>query len=375
MITKILLISNYPPDKQESMRRYAEGLSRDLSERGVPNEIWLPPVILGTYINNTHSGIGKYLGYFDKYVLAPIFLLLLRLKNLRSSVNYHICDHSNAPYRFYLPKAYTGITCHDVLAIRGALGYEDAYCPATGMGVLLQKWILSNLSKIPRIAAVSQFTLDQLLELATPQKSFNWAVVYNTFNAEFTPMNRAEARTLLEQFCIPHNEPFIFHIGSQLPRKNRKMLIEMFARSDRFKGKIVYAGQPIDPKLLAVIKEYKLEDQVLEIVKPNHNELVALYSLCHAFVFPSFSEGFGWPIIEAQACGAPVITSALDPMQEVGGQAALYANPNNPDDFASAIDRFQQTDLREEYIALGFQNIKRYGKEEIINHFLDLYKA
>ena len=284
---KFLLIANYLPDKQESMRRYAENLARDLSAKGVKTTIWFPPVCFGRLLSSTQHGLGKYLAYIDKYILAPVALLLKRIRFIGTPVKYHICDHSNAPYRFYLPKAHTGITCHDVLAIRGALGYEDAYCPATGMGVFLQKWILRNLSKIPRIAAVSQFTLDQLLELATPQKSFNWAVVYNTFNAEFTPMNREEARTLLEQFCIPHNEPFIFHIGSQLPRKNRKMLIEMFARSDRFKGKIVYAGQPIDPKLLAVIKEYKLEDQVVEIVKPNHEELVALYSFCLLYTSPS----------------------------------------------------------------------------------------
>lgn len=375
MIKKIILISNYTPDKQESMRRYATSLSGDLSDFGVINEIWFPPIVFARLISNTNAGLGKYLAYLDKYLIAPFVLLVLRLKNQGSQVYYHICDHSNAPYRFYLPKARTGITCHDVLAIRGALGYEDAYCPATGMGVILQKWILRNLTKIPRIAAVSEFTLNQLLELARPQQGYIWTVVYNTFNADFYPMKREIALAVLEGYDLPFDTPFILHIGSKLPRKNRSMLVKMVAEARKFKGNLIFAGQPIDAGLAAVVQEQGLEERVFEIIKPPHEALVALYSLCNAFVFPSFSEGFGWPIIEAQACGAPVITSALNPMQEVGGQAALYANPHNSTEFASALDLVQNQEVRERHIQAGYLNIKRYEKEEIINRFLDLYQA
>lgn len=358
------------------MRRYSEGLSRDLTEHGVNNTIWLPPVIFGKFATNVHEGIGKYLTYFDKYLIAPVLLLLLRLRNVGSSVNYHICDHSNAPYRLYLPRRRTGITCHDVLAIRGALGYEDAYCPSSGMGVLLQKWIFSNLSKISRVACVSQFTLNQLLELAKPQPGYIWSVVFNTFNADFYPMKREDALAVLEGYNLSFfDTPFILHIGSKLARKNRSMLVKMVAEARKFKGNLVFAGQPIDSGLSAVVQEQGLEERVFEVIKPKHEALVALYSLCNAFVFPSFSEGFGWPIIEAQACGAPVITSALNPMQEVGGQAALYANPHDSTEFASALDLVQNQEVRERQIQAGYLNIKRFEKEEIINRFLDLYKA
>jgi len=375
MVMKFLLLANYLPDKQESMRRYAQNLSKDLSDMGITNMIWYPPVFFGKYVSNTQTGLGKYLAYIDKYMLAPIALLLNRLHNTGTKFKYHICDHSNAPYRFYLPRKRTGVTCHDVLAIRGALGHEDAYCPATGMGVLLQKWILRNLAKIPRIAAVSQLTLNQLKELATPLQSYKWNVVYNSLNADFYPMDKEIARTKLKHLDLDLDKPFILHVGSKLPRKNRSMLVKMVAQAREFTGAVVFAGQPIDPDLSRVIHEYELEDRVFEVIKPDHEALVALYSLSIVFVFPSFSEGFGWPIIEAQACGTPVITSALDPMQEVGGEAALFANPYNTDEFASALELVQNQKIRERHILSGYKNIKRFEKDQIINRFLDLYQS
>ena len=370
-----MLIGNYLADNQESMQRYAESLSNDLTTYGIKNLIWTPPVVFGKLVPQTKRGFGKYLAYIDKYLIATVSLLFLRIKNFNQKPIYHICDHSNAPYRFYLPRTRTGITCHDVLAIRGALGYEDSHCPATGLGVVLQKWILHHLKKIPRIAAVSQFTLLQLKELAQPKTGFRWEVVYNTFNGDFFPMGKEVSLYRLKNLKLPLEVPFILHVGSQLARKNRSMLIEMVAESKTFKGNIFFAGQSLDSQLVESITEAGLNDRVYEIYRPDHKDLVALYSSCFAFVFPSFSEGFGWPIIEAQACGAPVITSALDPMQEIGGNAVVVANPYKSSEFASALDSLQNEALRKQHIQAGYQNIKRFEKSLLVKRFLDLYKS
>src|SRR5690606_21484309 len=125
-------------------------------------------------------------GYIDKWLLFPLVVRwrLLKKSNNSSSVFYHICDHSNAPYLKYLPKDRSGITCHDVLAIRGALGYADAYCSASGMGKILQKWIFRNLINAKKLVCVSQHTLSQLEELSelNTVKDKNWKVILNAFN-------------------------------------------------------------------------------------------------------------------------------------------------------------------------------------------------
>src|SRR5690606_30874322 len=110
------------------------------------------------------------------------------------------------------------------------------------------------------------------------------------------------------------------------------------------------AGQKISDKLQKAIEKHGLQSRVISVVKPNHMELVALYSACTAFVFPSYSEGFGWPVIEAQACGAPVIASNIAPMQEVCGQGAQLVDPDDAIGFAEALLNLQDPDVRAKWI-------------------------
>ena len=92
-------------------------------------------------------------------------------------------------------------------------------------------------------------------------------------------------------------------------------------------------------------------------------------------IFPSYSEGFGWPIIEAQACGAPVITSNKAPMMtEVGGNAALYADPNDTDSFVNQFQKLKNKEFRAEVIRLGFENAKRFNFDNTINQYINLIK-
>ncbi len=101
---QIILIRNYLPDKQESMRRFADMLEQGYREEGVEVTNWIPIVLFGKLAATTLSGIGKWLGYIDKWILFPIVLLSRRasLSN-ESNTFYHICDHSNSPYLGYLP--------------------------------------------------------------------------------------------------------------------------------------------------------------------------------------------------------------------------------------------------------------------------------
>jgi glycosyltransferase involved in cell wall biosynthesis len=143
---------------------------------------------------------------------------------------------------------------------------------------------------------------------------------------------------------------------------------------DSWDGIVCFAGQKIDSKLEGLINEYALQDRVVLIEKPSHEVLVALYNGCEAFVFPSFSEGFGWPLIEAQACGAPVIASALNPMIEVCGGAALHADPNGPDEFVKAFKLLKDSGVRGDLIRQGLKNCERFNKEDKVNAYLEFYE-
>ena len=375
---RIIFIGNYAPDKQESMLRFTQFLYRGFKDAGYDCEIWQPPVVMGRSFRDTASGISKWVGYIDKWVLFPIVLLWrLRDKAFQGpETRFHICDHSNAPYLKYLPRDHTGITCHDVLAIRGALGFRDAYCPATATGKILQRWILSNLRKARLLAAASKLTLSQLEILSghLGAEKRDWRIIHLGFNDDFRPMGQLERNELLTRVDVDPHIPFILHVGSDQLRKNRKMLIDMTASlGNSWNGMICYAGQAADENLLSHAESLGLRHRVISVVSPEHKTLVALYSACYAFIWPSFSEGFGWPLIEAQACGAPVISSNLEPMPEVSNGTALHVDPTKPEQFAEAFLKLKDEKLRAELIRRGLENCLRFKPDKMINAYLALH--
>src|SRR4051794_37475486 len=117
--TQIILIGNYPTDNLESMDRFAQMLLHEFRKAGIKIEIWYPKIFFGAYAKSTIAGLGKWLGYIDKWIISPV--ILRRYVRKRTSGNdniyFHVCDHSNSPYLKYLPSNSSGVTCHDVIAI------------------------------------------------------------------------------------------------------------------------------------------------------------------------------------------------------------------------------------------------------------------
>lgn len=380
-MTKIILIGNYILDKQESMQRFATMLEQGFIAEGILTEIWKPKVYFGQSFLNPYSGLGKYLNYIDKWLLYPLVLIwrIKIQKHGNENIHFHIADHSNAPYLKYLPTHKTSITCHDVLAIRGAMGFPDAYAQTSKIGKFYQLWIFSHLKTAKRLAAVSHFTLGQLNNLnieakADQAKENKWTVIHNAFNAPFKPIPKNDAHRLLKDLGFKTDIPFILHVGTSHPRKNRIFLLKVLKELESsWEGTLCLAGMPLDTKFLEEAKRLNLQHRIFSVVKPDHDHLVALYNAADAFMFPSLSEGFGWPVIEAQACGTPVIASNFQPMPEVSGGAALHEHPDNPRGFANAFLSLKEEPLRNRLIEKGFNNIKRFEVHQMISEYLKLF--
>lgn len=359
------------------MIRFATLLQNGFSKANVLSEIWWPSNSIVSAKKNTGSGILKWIGYFEKYISFP-FILKRRIKQIQQinpNVKFHICDHSNAPYLKYLPVNHTSITCHDVIAIRGSMGYPDSFQPSTSMGKFLQKWIFGYLKKAPSIAFVSQHTFNQFASMLAPPFILNYKhrVIHNAFNNDFGPMDKVKAMGLLSAEGVVCSQPFILHVGSGSIRKNRSLLLEMGSLlQDSLPLNICFAGEELDKQLLDHAAVLGITNKVVSVVKPNHQILVALYSLCEAFIFPSLSEGFGWPLIEAQACGAVVIASNTAPMPEVSGGAALHFDPAEPKDFADGFMALQNKEFKEDLKIKGFKNIEKFNVAGMAEAYLKL---
>ncbi|MDM4018936.1 glycosyltransferase family 4 protein [Roseiconus lacunae] len=369
---EVILIGNYPLDRQESMERFAVLLHRELTDRGIEVKHWRPIAVLGRVATSTTSGYGKWLGYFDKWLFFPLVLFLRRW--FHPQAHFHVCDHSNAPYLRSLPSKHSSITCHDVLAVRAAEGFTDTYCQTSSVGRFLQRWIKKHLLQADRLVAVSNQTMSHLHEFEPTSNTERWRVIHLALNNNFHPVSQTQQRQLLAPYGLGGDRSsFIMHLGSSLQRKNREMLIDMVSHlGETWGGKICFAGAPVETALRERARELGVEDRIVEITKPSHDVLLALYSSCDAFVFPSFSEGFGWPVIEAQACGAPVISSDVAPMPEVSGGTALHASPTDAEAFAEHLLSLQDRDVRHRVVEEGFENVKRFAPKVMIDAYVQM---
>ena len=189
---KVLLLGNYVNDGQESMQRFAAFMAQGLTQAGHEVRLLRPPSIVGQ-LRPSARRLGKWLGYVDKFGSFP---LVLRSAIKRADL-VHICDHSNSFYTKYLKSVPHLVTCHDLLAIRSALG-EIPQNQTGWTGRQLQRLILEGLTAAQHVACVSEATRRDLLRIAgIPERRVSR--VYNSLNYPYSPMEEHEAASRLRK--------------------------------------------------------------------------------------------------------------------------------------------------------------------------------
>ena len=378
---KIILIGNFLPDRQESMLRFEQALAGGFSARGLPVETWRPEPFFVRWVREYHySGFPKYLGYLDKFVLFPR-TLRKRLRTSPPGAVYHIVDHSNALYAPHLRKVPLVVTCHDLLQVRSALG-EFPQNSLTRSGQKYQHWILECLRNLRCAACVSEKTRADLLRL-TGLPADATHVISNGLNFPFHPLPAMSAAPLLnaalrrQNFSWPSGDvrtPFLFSIGGAQWYKNRTGLIRIFGELKKRhtpSRTFVYVGPPFDTEQERLIEQLGLRDSLIRLPQLSNEELRAAYSLADGLIFPSWEEGFGWPVAEAQACGCPVFTSDRAPLTEVGGDAARYFDPADPAGAAEQIALGLA--LPERLRTAGIEHARRWDPQLMLDAYLKLY--
>ena len=362
---RILVVGNYPADQQQSMIRFAELLVRIYQSQGEVHLVKPPVLVAGFPILPRVAR--KYLAYIDKLLLFPIWLAW----NARLYHLVHIADHSNAFYAFCCSRRRCIVTCHDLLAVRGAMGDQVVACEASPIGIWLQRLILAGLRRPHAVAFDSQSSLDDFYRLGGGRSGQRHAVIPIPLNAPFTSESGSLELSTEEEALLPA-APFLLMVGSALPRKNRALALRVLQQLGAASPyRVVFAGAPLAREELAFTDAHMLSKQVVSIVRPSHTLLNYLYCRAHALLFPSYAEGFGWPLIEAQACGCPVIASTTTSIPEVAGSAALYAEPNDVSAFTSHVLALEDPALRSRLIHQGFENLRRFDPELISRQYIN----
>lgn len=177
-------------------------------------------------------------------------------------------------------------------------------------------------------------------------------------------------------------EKYILFVGTLQPQKNISRLIEAFALARKEEHvrdfQLVLAGQKgwFYDSIFHQVERLGLEKEVVFTGYVPQRDLAPLMVGAGAFVFPSLYEGFGIPILDAMACGIPVITSSVSSMPEVAGDAALLVDPKSSSEIAGAIRRLLEDEpLRRDLVQRGYENLKRFSWEKCARETLRAFES
>src|SRR5260370_25109365 len=189
----------------------------------------------------------------------------------------------------------------------------------------------------------------------------------------------AEAEVLGRLKNIPgfgQEIPFVLHVGSNLRRKNRHGVLRIFARcKEKWNARLVFVGDALTPKLLSLAERLGISDRVTQVPDASGELLEALYNRALALLYPSRFEGFGWPVIEAQACGCPVVCSNAGPLPEAAGDAGVFHDPDDEAGFAADLLRLRDPAQRAIWSEKSLRNAERFSTSGMIAGYIDIYRS
>ena len=231
---------------------------------------------------------------------------------------------------------------------------------------LWQKFLMEarrEAEEADKIIAVSQSTKDDLINLYGIE-SKKIKVIYSGVGKQFRPIKKRSATPKLKKkYNLPGE--FILYFGTIEPRKNLIGLIKAFELlRDKHSIKLVVAGTKgwLYQDIFKAAQESKYSQDIIFTGFIEEADKPALYNLAQLFVYPSFFEGFGFPPLEAMACGLSTIVSHTSSLPEVVGQGALMIDPYNIDELAWAMETaLTDSNLREQLIKKGIEQAKKFS--------------
>ena len=281
---------------------------------------------------------------------------------------YHSPDFSLPPTLRNTP---TVLTVHDLSFIHhpsstapGLRGYLDVVVPR-------------SVRRATHLLADSQATKDDLIAMYhTPEEKIS--VLYSGVAASFSPVVDLGALAKVRWRYGLGERPYVLSIGTLQPRKNHIRLIEAFDRALRdSQYNLVLAGGKgwMYDEVRAQVSKYELQDRVIFPGFVAEEHLAALYSAADVMAFPSLYEGFGLPVLEAMACGVPVLVSTAPCLPEVAGDAALIVDPQDVSAMAAAIEALVfQPELRDGLRAKGLTRAAQFRWEKSAAELLGIYR-
>lgn len=289
----------------------------------------------------------------------------------------HVIDHSEAHIvRWVKPKGTpVVVTCHDLINFF----YRNNLQGSVQVPIVSSKlWLrsvkgMNQANHIVTVSAVTAHDTTQLLSIDPAQIT----VAPNAVEAIFQPSPLHQRDTLRHQHGATSETICLLNVGSNHPRKNLSAILQAVAS-------LVQQGLPVQfwkvsadftDEQKALIAQQNLEPYIRYLGNPDKATLVQIYSAADILVAPSLHEGFGMTLLEAMACGTPVITSNLSAMPEVAGDAGILVDPHSSEEIASAVTHLHNDPVYYQMlVAKGLDRAKQFTWENTAVQIAQIYE-
>lgn len=290
----------------------------------------------------------------------------------RLGVDLLHCTSNTAPLWCNVPLV---LTLHDIIYLeprkhRSPSLYQE-------MGWYYRRLIVPRiLKKCKKIITVSHFECTRIREaLHLPNEQIT--AVYNGYNAHFCK------KETLDKDCIKKyipQEGFLFFLGNTDPKKNAAGTLKaysLYLKSSVIKRPLLIADLK-EEYIDILLRQEEITDIKSFLYYPGYianQDLAILYNAAFAFLYPSLRESFGIPMLEAMACGTPIITSNISAMPEVAGKDAILINPQKPQEIANAILRLENdSDFYQEQSVYGLERAKLFSWKNAAEEYATIYQ-
>ncbi len=335
-----------------------------------------------------NRGIGYYTSNLLESLKKDVSLSVQEFTDISEVKSADIVHYPWFDFFFHtlpIKKAFpTIVTIHDVIPLK----FESHY--PTGIrgkfNFYLQKLALKNCKAIITDSNNSKKDIIQYLKI----KEEKITVIPLAIGREFRVLNENKLIFIKRKHNLP--DQFLLYVGDANWVKNLPFLIEGFReiiKQPAFnKVKLVLIGaiflkkveDIIHPELESLkmtnrlIEQYSLQDRIIRPGKLEEEDLVAFYNLATIYIQPSFYEGFGLPVLQALETGTPVVSSRGGSLPEVAGDAAIYFDPTNLDQFKSIVmDVLQDKSLQAKLAKLGQIQAEKFSWNKVIEETKDVY--
>lgn len=328
-------------------------------------------------------GVGFYLEHLKnaliKYYPENTYIFFVRGEKLPEDIDLIHFPYFE-PFFLALPiykKYKTVVTVHDLTPIVFPQNF-----PRGIKGEI--KWQMQKFSlrKSNRIIADSNCSKNDIAKYVGINRNLI-DVVYLAAGEQFKTLKTDDLRlkAVKKKFSLPEN--FALYVGDVTWNKNLPRLIDAIKTTNI---PLVMVGKnlinenydksnPWNFDMNRINEIAKGDDQIIRLGFVEDEDLVSIYNLATVFVMPSLYEGFGLPILEAMACGCPVITSKEGSLEEVAGNAAYYIDAYNVESIESGIEKvYKNEQLRNELYKKGFENVKKFSWKKTASDTLDVYR-